>query len=128
MNAAGSKRSPLGATNPLEYTNCCQPLHTDGFAAPLQAEVTKKFALSWSEKVSGCGGGLPSTSPLSLVTPVTLSNDPMASDMWPVVTWAETSLPLPIWSGRPPRGPGDTDVPGRSCTVPPAIRCSDTRT
>src|SRR5260370_1132933 len=58
MNAAGSKTSPLGATNPLEYTNCCQPLHTDGFAAPLQAAVTKKFALSWSEKVAGRGGGL----------------------------------------------------------------------
>src|SRR6266849_2777082 len=95
----------MNAKPELEYTNCCQPWHADGIAAPLQVEVVKKFELSWREKVSGCGGGNPSTFPLSLVTPVTLSKDPMASEMWPV-TWAETSLPLPTMSGRrpPPSG------------------------
>src|SRR5258708_5165252 len=106
MNAAGTETCPvLGSTNPLEYTNCCQPWHCDGFAVPLQAEVVKKFALSCSEKVSGCGGGLPTTFPLSLVTPVTLSKDPMASEMWPVTT-AETSLPLPTGRGASVFGSG----------------------
>ena len=44
----------------------------------------------------------------------------MASDMWPVVTWAETSWPLPIWSGRPPPraggyGRAGAVVHGTSC-------------
>jgi hypothetical protein len=59
--------------------------------------------LSWSEKP------LPATPPglVTLVTPVTLSKDPTASDMWLPVAWvaphklaetthAETSMPLPI--------------------------------
>src|SRR6266851_7965074 len=115
MNATGGTGLE---TSPLEYTNCCQPTHCDGFRVPLQAEVVKKFALSWSEKVSGCGGGLPLTFPLSLVTPVTLSKDPTASDMWPV-TWAETSLPFPTVSGRGPRAGGygraGAVVHGTSC-------------
>jgi hypothetical protein len=47
-------------------------------AAPLQARLAKKFALSWSEK--------PLTPPglLTLVTPLTPSKDPTASDIWPV--------------------------------------------
>ena len=55
--------------------NCCHPLHTFGFAAPAQAGDTKYSELSWSEYVSGF--------PLlvSLVTPFTLSNDPVADAM-----------------------------------------------
>jgi hypothetical protein len=51
------------------------------------------------------GGGAPLTSPLSPVTPVTLSNDPTDMDMWPL-TAAETSLPLPTVLGRGPRAGG----------------------
>jgi hypothetical protein len=29
-------------------TNCCQPLHAAGTAAPLQAVLAKKFMLIWS--------------------------------------------------------------------------------
>jgi hypothetical protein len=94
----------MNATPEFEYTNCCQPWQADGLAAPLQVEVVKKFELSWREKVSGCGCPIPSTSPLSLVTPVTLSKDPMASEMWPV-TWAETSLPAPTGASGRGRGP-----------------------
>src|SRR5215831_9992609 len=95
----------MNATPVLEYTNCCQPRHADAFGEALHVEVVKKFALSWSEK--------PLTPPglLTLVTPVTLSKDPMASDMWPV-TWAETSMPLPIWSARPPPRAGGYGIAG----------------
>jgi hypothetical protein len=44
--------------------------------------------------------------PVSLVTPVTLSKDPTAMDMWPV-TWAETSLPLPTVFGQDPHSGGN---------------------
>src|SRR6516225_8233226 len=102
----------MNALPPLEYTNCCQPRHADGVAAPLQAGVVKKFALSWSEK-SLTPPGL-----LTLVTPVTLSKDPMTSEMW-LATWAETSLPLPTVSGRGPRAGGygraGAVVHGTSC-------------
>jgi hypothetical protein len=78
----------------------------------------KVFALSWSEKVLATGGATPSTSPLSLVTPVTLSKDPTAEDMEPV-TWAEKSLPLPTLSDRGPRaggyGAGGAVVHGTDC-------------
>ena len=83
----------------------------------MHVEVVKKFALSWSEK--------PLTPPglLRLVTPVTLSKDPTASEMWPVgwVTSAETSVPLPICSGwrRPPRAGGY----GRAGGVAHGISC-----
>jgi hypothetical protein len=81
----------------------------------LQVGVVKKFALSCSENSLGLFGFGSST----LVTPVTLSKDPMASDMWPV-TWAETSVPLPIWSGRrPPRAGGY----GRCGAVTHGISC-----
>jgi hypothetical protein len=97
----------------LEYTNCCQPRQVDGLPAPLQAEVMKKLELSWSEN------SLTPFGSVTLVTPVTLSKDPMASDMWPV-TWAETSVPLPIWSGRRPPlaggyGRAGAVVHGTSC-------------
>src|SRR6266446_5621924 len=103
----------MNATPELEYTNCCQPRHVDGFGEALHVEVVKKFALSWSEKALTPFGSV------TLVTPVTLSKDPMASDMWPV-TWAETSMPLPIWSGRPPPraggyGRAGAVVHGTSC-------------
>src|SRR5258706_13415744 len=86
----------MNAMPGLESTNCCQPLEFE-FGEPLQAEVTKKLELSWSEKL------LAGPESVTLVTPVTLSKDPTASDIWPVVTWAETSLPLPTVSGRGPR-------------------------
>jgi transposase len=38
----------------------------------------------------------------SLVTPVTLSKEPVAMDMNPIGTWAETPLPLPTMSDRNP--------------------------
>src|SRR5258708_22375679 len=102
----------MNAPPELVYTNCCQPRHTDGFAAPLQTEVVKKLELSWSEK------SLTPLGSLTLVTPVTLSKDPMASEMWPV-TWAETSVPLPTVSGRRPRAGGygraGAVVHGTSC-------------
>ena len=44
--------------------------------------------------------------PLSLVTPVTLSKEPVAWEMKPVGTWGATSLPLPTTSGRGPRRGG----------------------
>src|SRR5208282_128519 len=90
----------------LLKTNCCQPWQADGFAAPLQAEVVKVFALSWSEKLLATSRGTPPTYPLSLVTPATLSKDPTASDMEPDDTWAAKSLPLPTVSGRRPRAGG----------------------
>ncbi len=102
----------MNATPELEYTNCCQPLHI-GFGEGLQTEVVKKLELSWSEKPLTPFGSV------TLVTPVTLSKDPTASDMWPV-TWAETSMPLPTWSVRPlPRAGGygraGAVVHGTSC-------------
>jgi hypothetical protein len=82
----------------LECTNCSQPLQVAGYAAPLQAVVlVKKLELSWSEKA------LAPTGPLSLVTPVTLSKDPIAVEMRSDAR-AEASLPLPTMSGRPPGG------------------------
>ncbi|HLK83421.1 MAG TPA: hypothetical protein VKT99_18285 [Xanthobacteraceae bacterium] len=98
----------------LEYTNCCQPRHFEGFAAPLQAGVVKKFELSWSEKPLGAFG----SESVTLVTPVMLSKDPIASEIW-LATWAETSLPPPTVSGRRPRAGGygraGAVVHGTSC-------------
>jgi hypothetical protein len=54
--------------------------------------VEKKFVLSCSEKVFGTAGGTPLIYPASLVTPITLSNDPTAKDIAPD---AEASLPFP---------------------------------
>ena len=48
-----------------------------------------------------CSGGLPPTFPLSLVTPVTLSNEPSAADSVPVTSAAQ-SLLLPTVSRRCP--------------------------
>jgi hypothetical protein len=69
---------------------------------------------SWSEKALG-----PPTVPVSLVTPVTLSNDPTALDMQPgkvlqftnpygelPIASADASFPLPTLSGRGPRAGG----------------------
>jgi hypothetical protein len=83
----------------LENTNCCQPWQADGFAAPLQAGVVKVFALSWSEK------SLAPVESLTLVRPVTLSNDPAAVDIKPD-TWAAKSLPSPTVLGRLPLANG----------------------
>ncbi len=68
--------------------NCCLPLQVGGSAAPAQAGVSKNSELSWSEYVSG----FPEL--ISLVTPFTLSNDPVADLMWPATT-AEKSIALP---------------------------------
>jgi len=66
--------------------NCCQPEHP---ATPLQAGVVKVFVLSWSEYVLGYTvPRFPSLDPNSAVTPVTLSNDPIAEEICPV-TWAK---------------------------------------
>jgi len=78
--------------------NCCQPEHAEGLAAPLQLDVWKVLVLSWSAKE------LAFPLSASLVTPVTLSKDPVAADINPD-TWAEKSLPLPVLLGRgPPAG------------------------
>jgi hypothetical protein len=67
--------------------NCCQPWHFDPGAAPLQSEVEKGFVLSWSEKTLGTFEvGLEqfepaNVVPVSLVTLVTVSKDPVALDM-----------------------------------------------
>src|ERR1700722_5269774 len=79
----------------------------------------KKFELSWSVYTLGTFvAPVYGLVPVSLVTPVTLSKEPTASDMWPV-TWAETSLPLPTVSGRGPRagryGIAGAVVHGTSC-------------
>jgi hypothetical protein len=85
----------------LECTNCSQPLQVAGYAEPLQAVVlVKKLELSWSEKALAPAG------PLSLVTPVTLSKDPIAVEMRSD-TRAEASLPLPTMSGRGPLAGGN---------------------
>ena len=89
----------------LEYTNCCQPIHADGLAAPSQGGTFlllfwKKFVLSWSEKELG----VPES--FSLVTPVTLSKDPSAKVIKPDETWAAQSVPLPTVSPRAPRAGG----------------------
>jgi hypothetical protein len=66
-----------------ENTNCCHPEHACGFAAPAQAEVEKVFVLSCSEKGLAPGGGS-----VTLVTPLTLGNDPTAEDIEPDDAWA----------------------------------------
>jgi hypothetical protein len=63
------------------------------------------FELSWSEKMLFCVLLLFGFIPVSLVTPVTLSKDPIASDIWPD-TSAVTSLPLPTMEGFGPRAGG----------------------
>jgi hypothetical protein len=65
----------------------------------------KVFELSWSVNALAICPVSPYASPVSLVTPVTLSKDPTAVDMWPV-TSAETSFPLPTVRGRGPRAGG----------------------
>src|SRR5437868_1562545 len=122
----------MNATPELENANCCHPSHVlnglpwrhcwhaDGSAArsQLQAEVVKKFVFSWSENVLATAGGFPPTLPLSLVTPVTLSKDPVAVDMVPVAL-AIQSTSLPTVSERAPRtggyGRGGAVVHGTSC-------------
>jgi hypothetical protein len=124
----------MNATPELENTNCCQPSqirnrlawrhcwHADGSAAPsqLQAEVVKKFVLSWSEKeLAELAIGTPfASSSLSIVTPVTLSKDPTAADTV-LVARAIQSTSLPTVSGRAPRaggyGRGGAVVHGTSC-------------
>jgi hypothetical protein len=65
-------------------TNCCQPWQ---FGAPFQAEVVKRFEFELEREGVG--------TPVALVvTPVTLSMDPIADNMWPGASAAK-SLPLP---------------------------------
>ncbi|WGJ15797.1 hypothetical protein QEV83_05935 [Methylocapsa sp. D3K7] len=110
--------------------NCSHPWHAAGTAAPLQAGTlpllfVKKFVLSWSEKMlgtpeTGLVHPLLHVVPVSLVTPVTVSKEPIDWDMKPLGAWAETSLPLPMtWGDESPRrgpcGLGGGVVHGTSC-------------
>ena len=61
-------------------TNCCQPWH-DGFGEPVQP-VLMKFVFSWSVYALATAAPVLPIGPLSLVTPVTLSNEPIAVEMW----------------------------------------------
>jgi len=97
-----------------EYTNCSQPWHFPPVGVqvatglePLQVCVSKILLFSCREKEFGVAPavlhdgftgqtsvlGLQGTSH-SLVTPLTESNEPSASMMWPVTT-AEESVPAP---------------------------------
>jgi len=73
---------------PLEYTNCCHPVHCDGVLAPAQIAVVKlSLVLSWSEK------RLLVPPSLSLVTPVTLSKEPVAEETSTEEPAAEAEAP-----------------------------------
>jgi hypothetical protein len=91
----------MSNTPSLSYTNCCHPVQLAGFLAPAQtdAEVLKWFELIWSVKALG-----PAMLSVSLVTPVTLLNEPSAVVMYG--TFAEKSLPLPTISGLAPLAGG----------------------
>src|SRR4051794_25244240 len=81
-------------------TNCCQPRQMAGFPAPLQTVLAKKSVLSWSVYAFATEGPELPIGPDSLVTPVTLSNEPKAVLMNPEGAWAAMSLPAPTTSGR----------------------------
>src|SRR5580704_9690853 len=94
----------MNAEPELVYINCSQPKQF-GMLLQFAVVVLKKFEFSCSEKVLATCGPVPPTCPASVVTPLTLSKEPTALDMWPV-TWATTSLPLPTVSGRAPAAGG----------------------
>jgi hypothetical protein len=76
-------------------TNCSHPKHP-GFPLQTLALVWNSFELIWSENASGPNEGLES---VSLVTPVTLLNDPIAVDISPDDDSATKSVPLPTVAG-----------------------------
>ncbi len=84
--------------------NCCQPRHP-GLGEGLQTVVVNGLVLSCNEKVLATAGGEPLTFPLSLVTPLTLRNDPSAAFISPVTSAAKSLLP-PTVCGRRPRAGG----------------------
>lgn len=86
----------------FQATNCCQPKHAEGFAAPLQAGVLNACELSWSVNESATPASLhsPPTS-VSLVTPLTLGKDPTAERIPPSVR-ATKSVPPPTIFGPGP--------------------------
>jgi hypothetical protein len=81
----------------LAKTNCCQPVHFDGFVAPLQAAGAGNplFVLSWSENELL----MPLPESVSLPQPVSpvvaLLNDPVALDIFGPDALADQSLPSP---------------------------------
>ncbi|MGH7295482.1 MAG: hypothetical protein ACRELB_11140 [Polyangiaceae bacterium] len=83
----------------VENTNCCHPRQADGLAAPPQSDVTNRLVFTWRENPFA-----PLVESASLETPVTVWNAPTAIEMVPAPV-AETSFPLPTFSGRgPPAG------------------------
>src|SRR3954469_15078369 len=86
----------------LAKMNCSQPLQF-GSVEPAQAVLVKKSVLSCNEYASGAGAPTPLGGLLTLVTPDTLSKEPVALKMLPLGALAERSSPLPTTMGR---GPG----------------------
>src|SRR3954471_11589347 len=77
--------------------NCCQPRHP-GLGDGPHAGVEKNWVLSWSEYAEA-----PPLAVLSmLVTPDTVSNEPSAAEIRPLLTRAAQSVPLPTVCGRRP--------------------------
>src|SRR5436190_15314337 len=81
--------------------NCSQPWQP-AFGEAAQAGLEKKFEFSCSVYAFATCPPEPPICPAREVTPETLSNEPMAVEMWPLGTWAEMSSPSPITIGRGP--------------------------
>src|SRR5271155_1011601 len=93
-----AQAEPLPPQPPLLKMNCCQPVQPEVWP---HADVVNIWVLSWREKTPGLC--LPFRSMYSLVTPVTLSNNPSATEMKPDAGSAEKSVPFPTVKGRTPR-------------------------
>src|SRR3954470_24042976 len=85
----------------LKNTDCSQPRQF-GFGEPLHAELVNMFGFSCTSYASLTGLPMLTIFELSLVTLVTLWNEPIACEMVPDGACAEISLPRPIVNGRGP--------------------------
>ena len=68
----------------MRTTNCCQPRHLDGLAAPEHTGVEKNSELSWSVKAFSTGDPTPPILPVSVRLELTWSNVPVACEIVPV--------------------------------------------
>src|SRR3954451_11154813 len=83
----------------LAKMNCSQPRQA-GLGERAQAVLTKKSVFNCSENAFAAGAPTPLGGLLSLVTPDTLSNEPIELKMNPLGALAEMSSPLPTTMGR----------------------------
>src|SRR5690349_7293351 len=95
----------------LAKMNCSQPRQF-GSGEGRQAVLTKKSVFSCSEYAFATGAPTPLGGLLTLVTPDTLSNEPIELKMNPLGALAEMSSPLPTTMGGGPRR-GSAGTAGR---------------